>query len=101
MDSLRYTLGCRSGHRPDEPGSQGAGESKSWSYPTAWSALRLELWRVGRAVVALVLLVPIGPVPAPAIRRTRLRPGPVRLGLVACRDCGARTGHAVVHHPNR
>jgi hypothetical protein len=36
------------------------GESESWSYPTARPSLRLELWRVGRTVVALGLLVSIG-----------------------------------------
>src|SRR6266436_1780187 len=88
--SLRLAVVRRSGRRPDEPGSHGPGESESWSYPTACSTLRLDLWRVGRAVVALGLLVPSGPVSAFAIRRTRLCCGPVRLGLVPCRDCGAR-----------
>src|SRR5436309_14347960 len=90
-----------SGHRPDGPASYGPRESESWCYSTTRSSLRLELCRVGRAVVALGLLVPSGPVSAPAIRRTRLCCGPVRLGLVPCRDCGARTRHAVVHHPGR
>src|SRR5439155_7538756 len=88
-DFLQYALGCRSGHGPDEPGSQGRRESESWSYPTAGSSPRLELWRVGRAVVALGLLVPFGSVPALAIRRGRLLAGPVRLGVVPRRHCGA------------
>jgi hypothetical protein len=46
MDSLRCALGRRSGHWPNEPGSQRPGESESWNYPTARSSPRLELWRV-------------------------------------------------------
>ena len=68
MASLRYALGRRFRHRPDESGSHGPRESESWSYPTAGSTLRLELWRVGRPVVAFGLLVPIGPIPALAAR---------------------------------
>jgi len=43
---------------------------------------------MGRAVVALGLLVPSGPVSTLAVRRGRLLPGPVRLGLVPCRHSG-------------
>ena len=52
---------------------------------------------MGRTVVALGLLVPVGPVSALAIRRTRLRPGPVRLGVVPCWHCRAGSGDAVLH----
>jgi len=37
----------------------------------------------------------------PAVRRGRLLPGPVRLGLVPCRHSGAGSGYALVHHPDR
>src|SRR5439155_1376137 len=68
---------------------------------TARPSLWLELCRVGRAVVALGLLVPSGPVSALAVRRTRLLSGPVRPGLVPGWHCGAGSGHAVVHHSHR
>src|SRR6476659_8871308 len=76
----------------DEPDSQRPGESESWSYPTACSGPWQELRRVGRTVVALGLLLPIGPVSTLAIRRTRLRLGPVGLGVVPCWHCRAGSG---------
>src|SRR5438874_11515871 len=101
MESLRHALGRRSGPRPNDPDSQRHRESESWSYPTARSGLRLELWRVGRAVVALGLLVPIGAVSTLAVGRTRLWRWSVRLGLVPCRHFGTGPSHALVHHSDR
>ena len=53
---------------------------------------------MGCAVVALGLLVPIGPVSALAVRTGRLLPGSIWFGLVSCRHYRARSGDAVVHY---